>query len=330
MALVWKTSLILSFSSISNAFPSNIRFGYTTCAACHVNPAGGGVLTPYGRMSSKELLSTWGSDQELLHGLIQTSDNLDIGGDVQHVSFKINDREDSFVMQREIEVAVNYGRNYFLAVSSGLYGPNPKEPEMRRAYLMATNIFDNWTIKAGRFFPAFGIMSSEHLYLYRSRYFNQGRETYNAEIMFRNKLLEISAAKIFGHPDDFSTGYLTGKEGFSTRVNIMPTKSLTLGVSYLVLSDPSLVLEHYGAFQALLGISKAVWIESEVTNKDAYFRVGIPTYKGLLLRPTIEADYYAKNPIRGELNIQWMPRPHFDFQLTCSKTTWVLLSHYYL
>lgn len=314
------------------AFPSNVRLGYTTCAACHVNPSGGGVLTPYGRMSSAELMSTWGKkdEAELLHGLINTSDNLDIGGDFQHVSYNLGGYEDEFVMQRELEVAVNFRRKFFIAVSSGLYGREPEAPEMRRTYLMATNLWDNWTLKLGRFFPAFGIMSSEHLYLYRSRYFNQGRETYNAEVMFRNKLLELTATKIFGHPEDFHNGYLKGKEGFSTRLNVMPTKSLTLGASYLLMVDPYSNLEHYGAVHALWGVSKALWLESQITDKDAYLRVGIPTYKGLLLRPTAQVEYESEDPAKVELNIQWMPRPHFDFQLTCSKTTWIFLSHYYL
>src|SRR3712207_1089498 len=31
------------------AYPNMIRLGYATCAACHLSPQGGGVLTPYGR-----------------------------------------------------------------------------------------------------------------------------------------------------------------------------------------------------------------------------------------------------------------------------------------
>lgn len=283
-------------------------------------------------MSAAELLSTWGGvhEAELLYGAVKTSDRFDIGGDFQYVSYNIDGYEDEFFMQRELELSANLQRTYFITASYGLYGKYPVAPEIRRAYLMAANIWDNWTFKVGRFFPAFGIMSSEHLYLYRDRYFDQGQETYNAEVMYRNQFLELTAAKIFGHPDDFVGGYLTGREGFSTRLNIMPTKSLTLGVSYLLLIDPFTQLEHYGAAQVLWGINKTLWFESQVTNKDAYFRLGVATYKGLMLRPTVQVEYLVEDPVKAELNIQWLPRPHFDFQLTCSKTTWVFLSHYYL
>ena len=43
------------------AFPENVRHGYFNCTACHVSPSGGGVLTPYGRALSAELMSTWGT-----------------------------------------------------------------------------------------------------------------------------------------------------------------------------------------------------------------------------------------------------------------------------
>src|SRR6185312_4028151 len=41
----------------AHAFPEMARFGYTNCATCHYSPNGGGLLTPYGRALSKEVLS---------------------------------------------------------------------------------------------------------------------------------------------------------------------------------------------------------------------------------------------------------------------------------
>src|ERR1700722_15897581 len=46
------------------AFPEMARHGYTQCTACHVSPAGGGVLTEYGRELSSDLLSTWSHGNE--------------------------------------------------------------------------------------------------------------------------------------------------------------------------------------------------------------------------------------------------------------------------
>ncbi len=41
----------------AEAYPSMIRHGYASCATCHVDPSGGGLLTTYGRAQSEVLLS---------------------------------------------------------------------------------------------------------------------------------------------------------------------------------------------------------------------------------------------------------------------------------
>lgn len=329
--LVWSLLSICLLPLKASAFPSNIRYGYTSCASCHVNPTGGGVLTPYGRMSSAEVVSSFGGEQEagLLWGLVNTSDNLDVGGDLRHISIETENYTRKFVMQREVEVAVNYDRRLYLVASAGLYGEKPKGSEMRRAYLMV-NAFDNFTLKAGRFFPAFGIMSEEHYKLYRGRHFNQGRETYNAELAYRNQWMEIIAAKVFGHPDDFHAGMLKGKEGFSGRLSILPTKTLNFGLSYYGLVDPSGLWEHDGAAHLQWAPMKELWFEGQASLKDAYLRIGIGPAKGFMIRPTIEYVYDALEPAKPEINFQWLPRPHFEFQMTVASKSLLILSHYYL
>jgi hypothetical protein len=45
-------------SGEAQAYPWMIRHGYANCAACHVDPSGGGLLSQYGRAQSELLLST--------------------------------------------------------------------------------------------------------------------------------------------------------------------------------------------------------------------------------------------------------------------------------
>src|ERR1700720_2791062 len=52
------------FSSSAWAFPEMVRHGYVNCSSCHISPTGGGVLTQYGRELSREILSTWGTQNE--------------------------------------------------------------------------------------------------------------------------------------------------------------------------------------------------------------------------------------------------------------------------
>jgi hypothetical protein len=41
----------------AEAYPWMIRHGYTSCATCHVDPSGGGMLTSYGRAQSEVLVA---------------------------------------------------------------------------------------------------------------------------------------------------------------------------------------------------------------------------------------------------------------------------------
>ena len=81
-------------TSNAEAFPELTRHGYASCIACHVSPNGGGVLTPYGRNLSLDMLSTWGNprEAEVLHGILpkRYMDDLEgskfrIGGNVRTV-----------------------------------------------------------------------------------------------------------------------------------------------------------------------------------------------------------------------------------------------------
>lgn len=36
-------------NQVAHAYPNYIRLGYSSCIGCHYNPAGGGMLTPYGK-----------------------------------------------------------------------------------------------------------------------------------------------------------------------------------------------------------------------------------------------------------------------------------------
>jgi hypothetical protein len=274
-------------------------------------------------------MSTWGTEDEtaFLYGVIQTSDSIDLGGDISYLSLSQKDYEHSFFMQREGSIALNWQRKYFLLGSFGLYGEKEK-PESRE-YLIQAEILPFLHVRAGRFYPAFGIMSNEHKYFFRAKHWNQGRETLNAEAVYRSENFEISAAKIFGHPDDFENGYLKGKEGWASRVNYFPDKTGSVGVSYAFFLDQYYNTEHIAALHGMYAFNQFIWIESQIGNEDFYGRIGIEPYKGFSVKPTLEYEYKSRL-YNSELVFQWLPRPHFDFQLTCSKTTWALLLHYYL
>ena len=62
----------MGFAAPAWAFPEMIRHGYTSCMTCHVSPNGGGLMTPYGRSMSKEILSrhAYEGEERLFHGAL--------------------------------------------------------------------------------------------------------------------------------------------------------------------------------------------------------------------------------------------------------------------
>ncbi len=66
-ALIVFAWISISFNSQdAYAYPTYIRLGYNSCIGCHYNPAGGGMLTPYGKgiSSTQSLKSSELSDEE--------------------------------------------------------------------------------------------------------------------------------------------------------------------------------------------------------------------------------------------------------------------------
>src|SRR5690606_35141131 len=102
-------------SQSANALPEYSRHGYFNCSSCHASPSGGGVLTPYGRGISAEVVTTWQREKEEqpLHGLIDLPPSLLLGGHLRFVQFHIeNDRvkQGRFIaMQKDLELGVHFG-----------------------------------------------------------------------------------------------------------------------------------------------------------------------------------------------------------------------------
>ena len=52
------------YGEAASAEPIFLSKGETRCTTCHYSPTGGGLLTPYGRVQSRQELSTTGGDSE--------------------------------------------------------------------------------------------------------------------------------------------------------------------------------------------------------------------------------------------------------------------------
>lgn len=169
----WIFTLLISLlaSSVASAFPDLIRHGYVNCNACHVSPTGGGMMSPYGRALSKELLSASSGEREaeFLHGLLPESTLnswLNVGGDVRVLQLH---REDPnrrvgrpIPMQANIDLAA-VSEKFTAMISIGqpdqvTRGVRPVAPK----YYVMWNAQDELALRAGKFMPAFGINVAYH------------------------------------------------------------------------------------------------------------------------------------------------------------------------
>ena len=187
-----------------------IRHGYAQCTACHVSPSGGGTLTPYGRQLSAELLSTWArpGEGQFTHSKVGerlAEKGILVGGDVRSIQTRRQDRVANsgrlFVMQANLELA--YQKSIFTGVvsigqierpMSGVFYGNFNATKF---YGMA-QLTDEWSVRAGRFEPAYGLNVADHVMVIKSGLgMGQGRQYDWLETSYftQNWTLMATAAK---------------------------------------------------------------------------------------------------------------------------------------
>ncbi len=182
----------------SNAHPELTRHGYTSCTSCHVSPNGGGVLTPYGRNLSRELLSTWGTprEAEILHGALPEEwmkgldeSKLRIGGDARWIQTHRENKSvrsgQFFFMQAHVEVAWDEGPWVFDLAVGKVEDPRGKGTFqfVGSRYYGMYRMNDSAALRIGRFETTFGLNLSDHtLFVRRPLGLGPGYDRDNVEL----------------------------------------------------------------------------------------------------------------------------------------------------
>ena len=228
MKLIFILSLLAAQSLW--AFPEMIKHGYVNCTACHVSPSGGGVLNPYGRNLSAELISTWSykGEEGILHGAVDTSsvdEWLAIGGDYRGVQVHTDYTQKSTgvtnVDGRYINMQIGFELGiiqpkWALVGFLGQYSFNDPahynriKADASRFYGMFKPT-DELTFKVGRFQPNFGINLPDHNLSTRTR-LEMGSLSYRGgQISIEDK----NTAEVFWLGEEYSfslAGYRIRKE----------------------------------------------------------------------------------------------------------------------
>jgi hypothetical protein len=315
-----------------------VRHGYINCTSCHVSPSGGGVLTPYGRSLSKEVLSTAGTDSETAFIYkVNPPEWLNLGGDVRTLQTYQNSPQaisaNLILMQADLEAAATYGK---FTIDGTLGYSDQGNPQLwtdyvlsRRHYLMYKPL-DELSIRFGKFLYAYGINTPDHSITIKRgiQIDDEGTETYNLETAWLGETFNVYLTGIFGRPDNLS---LNREKGVTLNVSAAPSSTYKIGASYLYgvsQTGNRSVAGPYG----ILGFTPHFFLLSEfdfegnLLNGDPRGRVwGLAEYQrldyeyfqgfhGYLVQQLLRSDFKDPNTLTKSygLGIQFFPRPHFD------------------
>ncbi len=324
----------LIFPLVAEAFPENVRLGYSSCQTCHVSPTGSGLLTEYGRELSEEKLATWSSKGSgaFLNGLVKLPEQIKVGGDIRYLSLNIDNDlfkyQRNFLMQAEAEVAFVLWDGLQGVASFGVYDENA---DSQQHYLLY-QLNDNWVFRLGRFMPAFGLQIAEHSASTRKAlFFNEGNESYNAEVGYLTEWGEIFVDGVMG-----GAGETGQKEnGGTAKVAFYIFDNSQVGASFMMLNGPGYERMGYGP-QAILGLPANFYLLTDwimqtrklkasgggkERTEDGYFsytKIGNEIMRGLHLVAMLDQRQSDRN---NELTffqgygpqVTWFPYPHLEF-----------------
>lgn len=334
----------LASCGVALSYPSMVRYGYTSCSSCHVSPTGGGATTGYGRMAGEEM-ATWSKDgwgQLFGRGGLEVPDWVTAGADIRYMDIETPTSRQAFWMQEDAELAVRLSPEILVDASAGFYGQDPR-PESRRSFVLWTPR-DYVSVRAGRFFAAYGIMVPDHTAATRERLgFGEGRESYNAELSLHGEIGDLTVTEAvasgssltLAKDPDYQTRALS--PAYMARGTVYAAKSLAVGGSYCLKlpNDPaSPIGQDFGPF-ALWGMRPDLYLLAEVDRQiengqlpeDVTFtELGYEVYRGVSLEATHE---WAAGSRYG-LGVQWFPVPHIELNAKAKYQDGAWLAEYLL
>lgn len=328
------------------AFPELQRHGYVNCTSCHVSPNGGGVLTAYGRALSKEALSTWGSEEETKFAYFVDSvpEWLHLGGDLRALYlYRDTPRVQEgkwIIMQADLEAYASIDSRWYAGGSIGVKeqpGVAGKEYKFtsRRHFLMWKPT-DELSVRAGRFHTAYGLNIQDHATVVkRSIGFDQGQENYNLEFSYLGESWNHFVSVFTGQPD---LPVIQRENGFALRSAYAITEKIKMGLSYYF-GAKDLERRHLIGPYAILAFTDHLFLLSEVelqftkprlasrssaTGIASYHKLGYEVFQGFipfLTQENLQLDF--RRPLNHAyahgVGVQWLPRPHWEFQLAYQK-----------
>jgi hypothetical protein len=214
-------ALVLGAAASAEAYPYyQFSSGSVRCAQCHVSPAGGGILTAWGREESSDTISG-GGNGAFLHGAVTLPDALLLGGDFR-VAALANDvggtegtELAAFPMQADLTAAVKASSAFTIVAIVGARGrvrsgaPDAMASDASDvsaptlgSYVISREHYVMWRpdeaegiyVRAGRFSAPYGLRLADHTaYIRRFLGYNLQEETYGLGVGWMGDTFEVHA-----------------------------------------------------------------------------------------------------------------------------------------
>jgi hypothetical protein len=259
--LAWLIALCcLVWVHPAHAYTWMIRHGYTSCAICHADPSGGGLLTPYGRAQGEILLRSQygpatdepGRVKDFLWGVPLPEDWLLLGGDVRDAV--LNSKTGSgassvsttqfLPMQADLEGQVTWGA-FRANASLGYEHEGAVEAQITdraednlvsRLHWVGLDFGEDkaWSLRAGHMNLPFGIRQIEHTFFVRAstRTDTDDAQQDGLALAYTGGAVRGEVMAIIGNyqirPDAFR------ERGYAGYLEWAPSTSYAIGISSLL------------------------------------------------------------------------------------------------
>jgi hypothetical protein len=346
-----------------------VRHGYPNCIACHVSPTGGGVLTPYGRQLSGELLSapvSWLATRDetaFAYGLVTPPEWLQLGGEYRSVYDYQNTptfRSGGLIfMQGDLEAAAIVDR-WTVAASLGYReaesdGASLMDHLISRRHYLLYHLTDELAVRAGRYSFAYGINTADHIISTKQGLgWSPGQEPYNVEASWIGESLNLYLTAVLGRPDDPDLGR---EHGAAASAGLAFADRYKAGLSLFAGSNRSRSRQVAGPW-GILGFTPHLFLLSEFdvqrsTPEGGGTRMGAVDYQRLdyefsrgfhvfLTQEFGRLDLSDLNSLSSAyaIGLQAFPRPHWELTLTWQRArqlpatqfddeAWLLMHFYF-
>jgi hypothetical protein len=334
------------FTLQSYAFIENVSHGYVNCMVCHVAPAGGGLLSDYGRSLSRELMSTWGwkKSEQPLFGVVENLEWLKVGGDYRAIQTYLENAQvkqgKQFTMQKNIELGFNFAKTWLVAtfgIQEGPTGTPNKSQFLSERHYVLWDISDEIKLRAGKFRLHFGLNDANHNRANKQFLgFGSNSETYVLEFSkfsetdeifvsadlgridiprstTRETSITLNYAKYASEKSKIGTSFLFGESSLRRR-SLFGVYGVGSPIEHLILKGE---IDYQQSFAATPPYPQKDLVTSVLS-------IGYQASKGVLpylVTEHLQQDLTDKTTQQSSagLGIQWLPVPHIELQAEYKK-----------